>query len=188
MSECVPLIFGDAALGPSAFTKISFASHSLPSADKHSYSFRIQGREQRLIFSFHQGSRVADVLGWPKSSFGFFHKILQKSSNEVLCQPNNLILFPANPQHRTLNSHLWTKNTVGGCLVAKVCLTLCNPMNCRPPGSSAHEISQARILEWLAISRQKGSFLIRGLTASTTLHVGSLLTEPPGKPREYLQL
>ena len=165
---------------------LSFASHSLPSVDKHSHSFRIQGREQGLIFSFHQGNRVADVLGWPKSSYGFFHKILWKNSNEVWCQPNSLILSPANPQHRTLNSYLWTKNTFGGSLVAKVCLTLCNAINCSPPGSSVHEISQARILEWVAISRSRGSSLIRGLTASTTLHVGSLLTEPPGKPLEYL--
>ena len=38
------------------------------------------------------------------------------------------------------------------CLVAKSCLTLCNPMDCRPPSSSVHEISQTRILEWIATS------------------------------------
>ena len=31
--------------------------------------------------------------------------------------------------------------------VAPLCLTLCDPMDCSPPGSSVHEISQARILE-----------------------------------------
>ena len=30
--------------------------------------------------------------------------------------------------------------------------TLCNPMDYSPPGSSVHEISQARILVWVAIS------------------------------------
>ena len=35
---------------------------------------------------------------------------------------------------------------------AQSCLTLCNPMDCSPPGSSAHGIFQARILEWVAIS------------------------------------
>ena len=34
-------------------------------------------------------------------------------------------------------------------LVAKSRLTLCNSMDCSPPGSSVHGISQARILEWL---------------------------------------
>ena len=36
------------------------------------------------------------------------------------------------------------------CLVSKSCLTLCNPMDCSPPGPS-HGGLQARILEWLAI-------------------------------------
>ena len=35
------------------------------------------------------------------------------------------------------------------------CLTLCNPTNCRVPGSTIHGILQARILEWVAISFSK---------------------------------
>ena len=35
----------------------------------------------------------------------------------------------------------------------QLCLNLCDPMDCSPPGSSVHGISQARILEWVAISR-----------------------------------
>ena len=42
------------------------------------------------------------------------------------------------------------------CLVAKLCPTLCNPMDCSPPGFFVHEISQARILEWVAISYSRG--------------------------------
>ena len=38
------------------------------------------------------------------------------------------------------------------CSFAKSCLTLCNPVECSPPGSSVHEIFQARVLEWVAIS------------------------------------
>ena len=37
-------------------------------------------------------------------------------------------------------------------LVANLCLTLCNPIDCSPPGSSVHGILQARILEWGAIA------------------------------------
>ena len=36
-------------------------------------------------------------------------------------------------------------------------LTLCDPVDCSPPGSSVHGILQARILEWVAISSSKGS-------------------------------
>ena len=37
-------------------------------------------------------------------------------------------------------------------LVAQSCLTLFDPMNCSPPGSSVHGILQERTLEWVAIS------------------------------------
>ena len=41
-------------------------------------------------------------------------------------------------------------------LVAKSCLTLCNPVDCSPPGSSVHGISLVRILEWVATSSSRG--------------------------------
>ena len=34
---------------------------------------------------------------------------------------------------------------------SRLVLSLCNPMNCSPPGSSVHGILQARILQWVAI-------------------------------------
>ena len=43
------------------------------------------------------------------------------------------------------------------CMRAQLCLTLCDPMNCSPPGSSVREIFPARILEWFAISSSRGS-------------------------------
>ena len=36
--------------------------------------------------------------------------------------------------------------------VAQLCLTLTDPMDCSPPGSSVHGIFQARLLEWGAIA------------------------------------
>ena len=41
-------------------------------------------------------------------------------------------------------------------LVAQSCLTLCDPMDCSPPGSSVHGILQARTLEWVAIPLSRG--------------------------------
>ena len=41
--------------------------------------------------------------------------------------------------------------------VAQSFPTLCNPMDCSPPGSSVHGILQARILEWVAISFSRES-------------------------------
>ena len=48
--------------------------------------------------------------------------------------------------------------------VPQSCLTLCDPMDCSPPGSSVHGILQARILEWVAISFSRGSSQARDRT------------------------
>ena len=42
-------------------------------------------------------------------------------------------------------------------LVALLCPTLCKPTDCSLPGFSVRAISQARILEWVAISFSRGS-------------------------------
>ena len=48
-----------------------------------------------------------------------------------------------------------------GCDCAQLCPTLCDPMNCSPPGSSVHGIFQARILERVAFSYSRGSSQLR---------------------------
>ena len=45
-----------------------------------------------------------------------------------------------------------------------VVLTLCDPLGCRPPGSSVHGIFQARILKWVAIHFFRGFFWPRDQT------------------------
>ena len=45
------------------------------------------------------------------------------------------------------------------------CPNLCYPTDCSPPGSSVHRISQATILEWVAISFFKESSQIRNLAS-----------------------
>ena len=49
-------------------------------------------------------------------------------------------------------------------LVAQLCPILCNPMDCSLPGSSVHEILQARVVEWVAISFSRGSSWLRNRT------------------------
>ena len=44
------------------------------------------------------------------------------------------------------------------------CLTLCDPMNCSPPGASVGEVLLARLLEWVAISFSRGTFPLRDWT------------------------
>ena len=42
-------------------------------------------------------------------------------------------------------------------LVAQLCLTFCDHMDCSPPGASVYGILKARILEWIAVSFSSGS-------------------------------
>ena len=72
------------------------------------------------------------------------------------------------------------------CSVAKLCLTLCDPMDCSPPGSSVHGFLQARILKWIAISSYRGSFWPRVEPASPVVADGIFTTEQPGKPHRML--
>ena len=71
-------------------------------------------------------------------------------STHKFCKPNLVI---------TLSDfyHFFRVTMKVKVLVAQLCLILCNPMDCSPPGSSVHGILQARILEWIAIPSSRGS-------------------------------
>ena len=64
-------------------------------------------------------------------------------------------------------------------LVAQSCPTLCEPMDHSPPGSSVHEIFQARILEWLP-------FPSPGDLPNPGIEPGSLALQADSLPTELL--
>ena len=87
---------------------------------------------------------------------GWFHR----GSAQELC-----VLDPLRPPPVYLFGWSWSVSSiVVGVLVALSCLTLCDPMDCSLPGSSAHGILQARILEWVAIPSSRGSSWARDWT------------------------
>ena len=63
--------------------------------------------------------------------------------------PGSHFFFCNQVPEKTRKQHLDEHNC---CLVATSCLTLCDPMDCSPLGSSLHGISQPRILERVAVS------------------------------------
>ena len=73
--------------------------------------------------------------------------------------------LPSEPPGKLMKSVVWSYPT------------LCDPMDCNPPGSSIHGIFHARILKWGAISFSRGSFKPR----SPALQTDSLPSELPGK-------
>ena len=72
-------------------------------------------------------------------------------------------------------------------LVVQSCLILGDPMDCSQPSSSVHEIIQARILEWVAISFWRGPFQPRDRTLVSCLAGGFSTAVPPGKPLCYFR-
>ena len=75
-------------------------------------------------------------------------------------------------------------------LCAQSCLPLCDPLDCSPPSFSVHGISQARILEWIAISFSRGSSRPRGqspISCVSCIADDSLPAEPSGKPLLLLE-
>ena len=65
------------------------------------------------------------------------------------------------------------------------CLTLCDPMDCSPPGCSVRGILQARILEWVAMPSSRESSPPRDSTRvsfSSCIAGGFFIAKPPEKP------
>ena len=83
---------------------------------------------------------------------------------KMLVLAYHILLYATLKNHRILvasnSEHLLLQCLHAGMLHAKLlqsCLTLCNPVDCSPPGSSLHGILQARILEWVAKISTRGS-------------------------------
>ena len=75
------------------------------------------------------------------------------------------------------------------CVCAKSiqwCLTLCNPMNCSPQGSSVHGIFQARVLEWVGMPSSRASSQPRDQTQVSCIAGRFVTAETPGKPSRIL--
>ena len=108
----------------------------------------------------HKESDMTEQLNWlnwtldPKIYVVFRKPIWRLQVFQCSCHLRN-----------PFDSNIWAANyipkdfhlTIHPSEVAQSCPTLCNPMDCSPPGSSVHGILQARILEWVAISFSRRS-------------------------------
>ena len=105
---------------------------------------------ERVAIPFSKGSSLIRFV----VSFHLF---------EVFVCPYLSLAVLANTQFTQLTSSSYLQ-CVCVCTVTQLCLTLCDPMDCRPPGSSVHGILQARVLEWVAMPFSRGSFQPRDQT------------------------
>ena len=72
-------------------------------------------------------------------------------------------------------------------LITQSCLTLCDPMDCSPPGSSVHGIFQARILEWIAIFFSRRSFQPRDRTWVSYIAVRFFTNSPTREDQVFIR-
>ena len=88
--------------------------------------------------------------------FCFISLLVNKSSEDSSSANDENPILPIKRSSTTscLKFHIWG---VLQCLVTQSCPTLCDPMDCSPPGSSVHGILQARILQWVALPSSRGS-------------------------------
>ena len=73
------------------------------------------------------------------------------------------------------------KTSICLCLGAQSFATLCDPMDCSPPGSSVHGVSQARILEW-AVGQSSWPWDQTRILSLLHRQADSLPLEPPAWP------
>ena len=126
-------------------------------------------------------SDVRMVSGNVSTKEGLSPLAFKTSNSQKVSQP-----FPASPEWGLAGCYNLSICCVW--LAAQLCLTLCDPMDGSPPGSSVHWILQARILEWLPFP-PPGDLPNPGIKPSSpALQVDSLPTEPPGKPSVPSQL
>ena len=92
---------------------------------------------------------------------------------------------PSRQNDPSLSVSLYTSISVTGPMfqevseVAQSCPTLCDLMDCSPPGSSVLGISQARILEWVAISSSRRS-------SDTEVELGSPALQVDSVPQSHI--
>ena len=108
-------------------------------------------------------SLSAELQGKPKntgvSSLSLLQHIFPSQESNWGLPHTGRILYRLSSQGS--QKHQW-----GVVSVAQPCPTLCDPMDCSPPGSSVRGILQARILEWVAMPSSRGSSWPRDRTDS----------------------
>ena len=98
-------------------------------------------------------------------------------------QPSHPLSSPS-PSAPNPSQHQGLFQSVNSCLFSCIQF-ICHPMDYSLPGSPVHEISQVRILEWVAILFSRGSSWPRDRTHISCIADRFFTAEPPGKPLSY---
>ena len=91
---------------------------------------------------------------------GFARGQVQRSDSSNACSSSDLTELAWYLIFESVCVRIFVSMYVHVCTRAKslqLCQTLCDPVDCSPPGFSVHAILQVRILEWVAVSSSRGS-------------------------------
>ena len=160
------------------YKSCGFASVSKPiSRDRHSQLGCVSRKTETC---YEAGNVFQTVLITPTPSKRPFYPVLLCTELSGCCQNfleiSSLVLLVLEVAFRPqgfLCTHAQS---------LQLCPTPCDPMDCSPPGSSVHGISQARTLEWVAISSSRGSSHPRDQTCVSCIADRFFTTKPLGKP------
>ena len=129
---------------PDAGKKCRWGKKGMTEDEMVGWHHRLNGHELSILWDF-----MMDREFWR----AIFHGV--SKSQTWLSDWTDWLTYICN---KIEHSHIWYNCY---CSVNKLCLVLCNTVDCSLPDSSAHGISQARILECVAISFSKGYFPTR---------------------------
>ena len=115
--------------------------------------------------------------------FTCLHQLIKTFTNTHIDTVTEYMIIPSSKTYSIFATY---KEPWAGCMLSlQSCATLCNPMDCSPPGFSVHGIFQARLLEWVAVPSSRGSSWPRHWTRISYIYlhgqVGSLPLVPVGK-------
>ena len=97
--------------------------------------------------------------------FTCLHQLIKTFTNTHIDTVTEYMIIPSSKTYSIFATY---KEPWAGCMLSlQSCATLCNPMDCSPPGFSGHGIPQGRTLEWVAILSSRGSSWRRDWTCSS---------------------
>ena len=166
-----------------------------PTDQHQQHQCQVGASQIRKNLQHHPRLTELTSTSWQKPQLGHKHTEVWGASPHAVAQTyagqeSRGCHFPV-----TASKPLWSTNW-RECFIAAgwfQCNTTCAVLSCVPlfmtqglqPGSSVHGISQARILEWVAISFSRGSFrpgIEPSPLSSLVLADRFFTTAPPGKP------
>ena len=114
----------------------------------------LQEKKKKIVFILDYRTRPNDMVHtsdiaktkWSTEATINADKKIQASGNSKNTRINNILIS---------DEGKWKSKSLA-IFCAQSCLTLCDPMDCSPSGSSVHGVFQARILEQVAISFSRG--------------------------------